>query len=350
MSLVAAALGTSTARRVIVRTFVFLCLWVIGPVHAACLPVTRENPELAIDSAALAQLAKSKLSSDDLYATMQLVAKYETGGCWAHPTGNFDNQLLSVGVMQWNFGQGSLQPLLKKFADKYPSQGQFKSAIKELMPKYGERFLDPSCRSIPKLGAKCIALLSEVTEKKPGSPLKADFATEVEALFNSVPMRQIQVDHFARSLQSVLDDLERVFAIDRPKTWQIAWAMDLKTQQSRFPTNDSISKIRKQRESQVVDERKSRLNGVVKWYEGLCESGTSEGIRLDCNYNVRTWREIISAADLEAAREDTVHFTHLVSRTARTQDGAYQGDAFQRRAAIALGKGSVHGSKVDFTR
>jgi hypothetical protein len=38
-------------------------------------------------------------------------------GCWAMPTGNFDSQLISVGMAQWNFGTGSLQPVLKRWRD-----------------------------------------------------------------------------------------------------------------------------------------------------------------------------------------------------------------------------------------
>lgn len=34
-------------------------------------------------------------------------------------TGNFDGQLMSVGLLQWNFGQGTLQPLLLKMYDKH---------------------------------------------------------------------------------------------------------------------------------------------------------------------------------------------------------------------------------------
>jgi hypothetical protein len=34
-------------------------------------------------------------------------------------TGDFDNQGLSLGVLQWNFGQQSLQPLLRELVDKH---------------------------------------------------------------------------------------------------------------------------------------------------------------------------------------------------------------------------------------
>jgi hypothetical protein len=49
---------------------------------------------------------------------LALTGSFETGRpapeCFAAVTGNFDRQGLSFGALQWNFGQGTLQPLLRK--------------------------------------------------------------------------------------------------------------------------------------------------------------------------------------------------------------------------------------------
>ncbi|MGZ8154518.1 MAG: peptidoglycan-binding domain-containing protein [Burkholderiales bacterium] len=55
---------------------------------------------------------------------LALTGAFETGvgvpDCFCGLSGDFDGQGLSFGVLQWNFGQGSLQPLLRDMADKHP--------------------------------------------------------------------------------------------------------------------------------------------------------------------------------------------------------------------------------------
>lgn len=313
----------------------------------SCLNVLQEHPELRIDESSLRAITSAGLERQDFFRTIRIVAQYETGGCWAGATGNFDGQLLSVGIMQWNFGQGSLQPIIKRFSEKFSSPAQFEKVRDELMPKYGKRFFEPSCRAIP-IGKSCSAFLANLRFGKQ-EQLQQDFKEEINALFNSQPMRQIQIDYFARNLTRVLSDLDRIYQSSKPKAWQVAWAMDIKTQQgNKFPTDNNIRRIKELTRSASHEERHRRLSGVIKWYDGLCDEGTSDGVRLDCAYNIKIWNGMVSDISNEAEREETVHFTHLVARTAQNQNGAYQANAFQRRATIVFGRGSVNGSKVDF--
>ncbi len=59
------------------------------------------------------------------YRCLALTGSFETGkpvpDCFCGITGDFDGQGLSFGVLQWNLGQGSLQPLFKDLAKKHPS-------------------------------------------------------------------------------------------------------------------------------------------------------------------------------------------------------------------------------------
>jgi len=52
------------------------------------------------------------------YRSLALTGSFETGkpppDCFAGISGDFDGQGISFGALQWNLGQGSLQPLLKK--------------------------------------------------------------------------------------------------------------------------------------------------------------------------------------------------------------------------------------------
>ncbi|HOP39938.1 MAG TPA: peptidoglycan-binding domain-containing protein [Geobacteraceae bacterium] len=62
------------------------------------------------------------------YRCLALTGSFETGAgipdCFAGVSGDFDGQGISFGVLQWNFGQGSLQPLLKRMIAEHPEQAR----------------------------------------------------------------------------------------------------------------------------------------------------------------------------------------------------------------------------------
>lgn len=55
---------------------------------------------------------------------LALTGSFETGAqppdCYSMMTGDFDGQGISFGVLQWNVGQGSLQPLLREMIENHP--------------------------------------------------------------------------------------------------------------------------------------------------------------------------------------------------------------------------------------
>lgn len=59
------------------------------------------------------------------YRSLALTAGFETSAgvpdCFAGLAGDFDGQGISFGVLQWNLGQGTLQPLLKKMLAQHPA-------------------------------------------------------------------------------------------------------------------------------------------------------------------------------------------------------------------------------------
>ncbi len=70
------------------------------------------------------KIKKPKIEKEPLiYRCFALIGTFETGrgipDCFAGITGDFDGQGLSFGVLQWNFGQDSLQPLLKEMIEKH---------------------------------------------------------------------------------------------------------------------------------------------------------------------------------------------------------------------------------------
>ena len=68
------------------------------------------------------------------YRSLALTGSFETGApipdCFAGLSGDFDGQGISFGALQWNFGQGSLQPLLKRMAQRHDD------VMKEVFDEY----------------------------------------------------------------------------------------------------------------------------------------------------------------------------------------------------------------------
>jgi hypothetical protein len=68
------------------------------------------------------------------YRSLALTGSFETGApipdCFAGLSGDFDDQGISFGALQWNFGQGSLQPLLKRMAQRHDD------VMKEVFDEY----------------------------------------------------------------------------------------------------------------------------------------------------------------------------------------------------------------------
>jgi len=98
------------------------------------------------------------------YRCLALTGSFETGAaipdCFAGLSGDFDGQGISFGVLQWNFGQGSLQPLLKRicadhnelarsiFHDRYDRLLAVLSAPKSEQMAFARSIQDPNRKTV----------------------------------------------------------------------------------------------------------------------------------------------------------------------------------------------------------
>ena len=84
---------------------------IVGPLTWAKLFPAEPPPALELASKPVA------------HRCLALTASFETGAgfpdCFAGLSGDFDGQGLSFGALQWNLGQGSLQPLLHEIVDRH---------------------------------------------------------------------------------------------------------------------------------------------------------------------------------------------------------------------------------------
>ena len=76
-----------------------------------------------------AEMPEATLHRENLATRcLALTGAFETGtgvpDCFCGLSGDFDGQGISFGVLQWNFGQGSLQPLVQEIASEHPDVAQ----------------------------------------------------------------------------------------------------------------------------------------------------------------------------------------------------------------------------------
>ena len=90
---------------------------------ASSLDVDGEVGPITWKSLFSEEIPEPELASDELpRRCLTLTATFETNRgppeCFSGVSGDFDGQGISFGVLQWNFGQGSLQPLLAEMLTK----------------------------------------------------------------------------------------------------------------------------------------------------------------------------------------------------------------------------------------
>jgi hypothetical protein len=318
-----------------------LALWERAYSATECRKVER-IAGIDLDPAALSQLKDIGITEDGIFGALKDLSVPETRGCWGGATGSFDGELLSAGAVQWNFGQKTLQVLLIRFRDKITRGSTLNAEMNTFMPKYGTKFLSQGCTRAP-VTKDCEDFLKSVQSGK--GRLNTDFKSEVDALFESNIMIQIQTDVFVTLLTGVISDLKRLFPGGVSNLKQIKWAIDTKVQQGGFPGNEDIARVRKRYTQLDFTKRRNNLLNILQWYSGLCRSIDQDGVSLDCDFNIPLWQNAIQNNGVSDSQADLLLLSHLRSRIAAKESGLYQALTFQRRAKIIFGFGSVHGRK-----
>ncbi len=319
-------------------SFFLSVLTQVAGVDAKCIPVS-DVKTVMISEKVLSSISSLNMDRESVFKAIHTVSEPETSGCWAGTSGNFDGQIVSVGVLQWNYGQNSLQPLMRRYREKFATESAFNSSIGKLMPHFGKLVFSEGCRRIP-ITTDCQNILENQSQN---GRLDSIFRDEFDSLFNSDDMIQIQVDRFIALLQSVKDDLHRIFPSEPITGLKVKWAIDTKTQQGNFPRNADIERTRKSLASASAERKRTSIAGIVHWYEGLCSTIDQGGISHDCSFNITEWTKLNSSGAISEEQCELLHLTFLRSRVAQVMSGYWQALAFQRRARIILGVGSVGG-------
>ena len=309
------------------------------PTRPPCREVG-EQPFIRIDAESLARLAEIGLDRAAIFARMHETSIPETMGCWAMPVGDFDGQLVSVGMSQWNYGTGSLQPVLEAWRDSFGSRRRFKRAVKALAPIYGKLLFSKDCLKVP-VKDKCRTAI--LAAHGPDHKLDPVMLAELTRIFESDAMLQVQTDFYVRLLENVRLDLLRVFPGQPITMRKVRWAIDTKVQQGGFPADGDLARLRAKLAAMPEAQRWPRLSAIVDWYGALSASIDQDGVQRDYAWNLAAWRCLIDNRAIDPEQYEMLHLTFLRSRTAIGNSGRWQALTFERRAKIILGVGSVSG-------
>jgi hypothetical protein len=324
--------------------------------RAACLPVA-EDSQITISDTESQALSQISFGRAQVFEALYNTSEFETGGCWATPVGNFDAQTLSVGVLQWNYGQNSLQPLMIKYRDSFASLETLNAELANLMPRYGAIAFSDDCLAIPfNQNCKDQILAAHIDGK-----LNPDIKSEYEALFNSLLMRQIQTSAFIEFLGGLKPKLNLLFG-ENPTQLQTKWGIDIAIQQGFIRYNDAqgvsqpaflnpadAAAIRALYQGLDEEMKTKRMLSTIRWYSGLC-GGIYQGVTTEiCNYNIKNWCAVV-VHGVTDEQFDLFELTYVRSRIAQGQSGRWQANAFSRRAKIVLNAGRVGSNALPLPR
>jgi hypothetical protein len=338
--------------RILLASFFAFLVPTLG--HAGCEPVV-DDPAIMISDAQLASLSEFSFTRADLFSALQATAEFETNGCWAAPVGNFDAQTLSVGVLQWNYGQSSLQALMTSYRESFESPDAFSAAVSTLMPQFGGLAFSEPCLATPfNIACKERFLAAQDPKGKLGPIIEGEY----EALFNATSMRQVQTNAFIAFLDTMKPKLQLMFG-PTPTRLQTRWGIDLAIQQGFVKYIDPISgleqsaylnpndaaSIRRIADTLTPLQRRNRMMSGLRWYSGLC-GGIYQGVVAEqCNYNIKHWCAVVLKG-VSDEQFNLFNLTFVRSRIATGQSGRWQANAFARRTKIVLGTGQVGPRKL----
>jgi hypothetical protein len=258
-----------------------------------------------------------QLTDTWLARVMEITADFETtGDPWTSVSGDFDGMGISCGPMQWNFGQGSLQPLVLSVG---------RAVVASAMPNHSSEMWSASQGTIP-------AGMAIARSWQDGTKLRAGPLTEIKALLATEAMRHAMLSaarkeaHRAFKEAAVWDGKP-----DAPTGRAFALFFDVITQNGSFKGID-----RADVNAFVAKHGPHRADDTVcDWLEA---QSPASGHGRDARKNAALWRDNAAGEKLAL----------LVLAYLRTQAANQQWRAvvMNRKGTIAMGDGWVNGERV----
>jgi hypothetical protein len=262
------------------------------------------------------------VTQSDLELLVTVTGAFENqGDPYKGVSGDFDGQGISCGVLQWNIGQNSLQPLVLSVG---------KAIVFAQMPEYGDAMWI-ACNST--IGNA----LKIVRSWQSNSKLAVRPKRELINLMDAVSMRRQQDFAILKIAQSA-DMLATRWANDRKKefrtTQELVYFFDILTQ------NGSLKDIfyRDVYEFQQAAGNQGSTRLICQW---LAATNSKYAGMVDCHKNARLWNK---QWDIDTS--DLLVLSYLRSQKSILR---WRGDVLNRKGTIATRSGWVHEMKFDLT-
>jgi hypothetical protein len=256
------------------------------------------------------------VSDDFLTAGLKVTGNFEDStDPLGAVSGNFDGMGISLGVLQWNIGSNSLQPLVKAIK---------KPAVMATMPRFGEDLWN-ACNTTVTQG------LAIVRAWQSNNKLPKNVFNELKAFVRSQPFQDQQ-----------LKTAHKVG--DRAWSTTVAWAQTTKAEFCWFfdiyTQNGGLKTVTPQTVRTFISN-----HGAAGADHLICDwlasrPSTDSGAR-DAQKNAQLWRDNVpdSAITLFVA-------SYLRAMLAKPQ---WRTDVLNRKGTVAVGSGWVHGKMYDLT-
>lgn len=269
---------------------------------------------------------------EPLALALNISGSFEGEDGWKNLTGNFDGQGISFGLLNQNFGQGSLQPMWNKMYSRYRNQFAAElnptilSSLKDMLNKwnsyssssalkiedYGYNQLDDPNLVAEELGVsveEIIAVSSSLLKKNQesvnwtiknllsGTNIKSQLKTPLSNLAGSQGYRSIQVE------------------------------------EAQVLHNKALALVRQYRTTQ--------LRAYVLFFDFIVQNG---GIPISVYNKYSSWLK----SNPRASEYDRLK--KIIELRVALSNPRWQKDVLVRKTSIIDGKGTVHGMKRDYNR
>ena len=243
-----------------------------------------------------------------LEIALAITSKYEGKG-FTQVTGDFDQQGMSVGILQWCFGQGSLQSrVLSPYIKKYGSidkLGIFPGKVDHL-----------ASASVATALSYCRANMLK------GTAVKADWLSAWTKFMGSPQMIEIQMENCQRVANSAIDMMK---SLKQDSLRAFCFCFDVVVQ------NGSLNGV-----SAQLPDRAALKKEITAFKVG--STGAT-----DWGKNKSAW---LTAAD--KMTDEQVSLLRVALKRASLSRPQYTGDVANRKGAIIVGSGWVHGALMSY--
>lgn len=266
----------------------------------------------------------ANLTPEWLKTALEVTGGFETdGNPWAGISNDFDNMGISCGILQWNIGQGSVQPLVKKCG---------LPIVQKYMPVHGNE-LWTACQGTIANG------LQIVRNWQPNKKLKPDVMSELRTLFGSPEMVEQQMaaaQHVGEESMQLASKWADELRNGDPRLKEFCLFFDLITQSGGMK-GVWLDDVRA-----FIQQNGGRANAddvICNWI--LNRPADVEHLG-DGKKNAALWKNNVADADVEL-------FTLAYLRCLKSKV-IFQVVALNRRGTIAQEIGWVNGGKVDLSQ